>query len=1036
MRERKDKNTGKEIINNSSENIKYKTVLNELSGLYQISKAAEDSNRPLDEIIKDIVEIIDKIIFHDSDSEVKIEFYDEVFTTSNYKDGDNKVESSLKAFNNVIGKISIVLSDPLMKNKRDDANERTYFLKEDKRIIEILGERIGKIIERKKVEEELRLSEEKYREFIEHSPNIVYQYSNKRGAIFWSNRVKEILGFEPEELIKNPFMWNDSIHPEDKPIVEEAIADYNKGLEYNINYRIKKKSGEWIWLNDFFMNKKVNEDEIIIEGQAREITKEVEAQEALKVSEERLKLALTATRDGVWEWNLETNELYLSPSWKNLLGYEENELKNEYETFKKLIVQEDYEKTLKIFNDHVANNTERYNAEFRMYHKDGSIKYILARAHAYYDETGKAIKAVGTHQDITENKKLQKALEESEARWQYAVEGNSDGLWDWNLATNEVFFSPMWIEMLGYDKDEIKGSLEEWDKRIYPEDKEKVYKDVNNHIEGKTKFYRNEHRVLCKDGSYKWILDRGKITEYSEEGKPLRMIGTHSDITDRIRLSQEAEKGYKLLNELVKQVPGVLYQYQYYPDGRNFFPFSSDHIWDIYEVTPEEVKDDAAKVLSRLHPEDSESVIEKIVHSFNTLEVWSDDYRVILPSKGIRWLRGVANPEKLEDGSVLWHGYIIDITERKETERKLLETERLSAIGEMAGGIAHDLNNALQSIIGNIEIASYKSGNEAPIRKYLEAMRKAAEDSSERVKSLQRFSGFIESKDDHQTIYLHEIVNDVVEQIRPLWKSNAEKSGIKYKIEKKITNKIKLNVSISEIRSVFYNLIKNGLEAMPDGGFIKINSKLKNNMAAVYIEDAGIGMDENTVKRIFQPYFSTKGVDYNRGLGLSNVFGIVKEHNGEISVIRSEPGNGTTIELLLPIDEVVNEEEGIIIEDEKGRRKRILWVDDDIKVLDIVEEMFNFYEIDGKVSFNPKEALEEIEEDKYDLVITDIGMPGMNGWELAERIKEKTKGKQKVAVVTGWGDQLSSDLKEKHNVIKIITKPFSIAGIKMFIDEV
>lgn len=266
---------------------------------------------------------------------------------------------------------------------------------------------------------------------------------------------------------------------------------------------------------------------------------------------------------------------------------------------------------------------------------------------------------------------IENALLDSEKRWKYSVEGNSDGLWDWNLVTNEVFFSPMWIKMLGYNKDEIKGNLEEWEKRVHPDDKERVFKDINEHINGVTEFYRNEHRVLCKDGSYKWILDRGKIIEYTEEGKPLRMIGTHSDISERIKLSEEAERNYKLLNELVKQVPGVLYQYQFYPDGRNCFPFASENIWDIYEVTPDEVKEDAAKVLSRLHPEDSDSVIEKIVLSFNTLEVWEDDYRVILPSKGVRWLRGVANPEKLEDGSVLWHGYIMDITERKKDENEI-----------------------------------------------------------------------------------------------------------------------------------------------------------------------------------------------------------------------------------------------------------------------------------------------------------------------------------------------------------------------------
>ena len=126
-----------------------------------------------------------------------------------------------------------------------------------------------------------------------------------------------------------------------------------------------------------------------------------------------------------------------------------------------------------------------------------------------------------------------KQLEDSEFRWKFAVDGNGDGLWDWNVKTSEVFFSKKWKEMLGFKDDEISGSLEEWEKRIHPVDLEQVYKDIQSLIEGKTDIYINEHRVKCKDGEYKWILDRGVIVEKNEKGEALRIIGTHTDITQR-----------------------------------------------------------------------------------------------------------------------------------------------------------------------------------------------------------------------------------------------------------------------------------------------------------------------------------------------------------------------------------------------------------------------------------------------------------------------------------------------------------------------
>ena len=141
--------------------------------------------------------------------------------------------------------------------------------------------------------------------------------------------------------------------------------------------------------------------------------------------------------------------------------------------------------------------------------------------------------------DLLKQKNL---LEDSEVRWKFAVEGSGDGLWDWNAQTNEVYFSPRWKKMLGFEEHEIKDSLEEWENRVHPDDLEQVYKDLTNHMEGKVESYQNEHRVLCKDGSYKWILDRGIIVQKDEEDNVLRVIGTHTDIDERKKYQEEIEK--------------------------------------------------------------------------------------------------------------------------------------------------------------------------------------------------------------------------------------------------------------------------------------------------------------------------------------------------------------------------------------------------------------------------------------------------------------------------------------------------------------
>lgn len=138
--------------------------------------------------------------------------------------------------------------------------------------------------------------------------------------------------------------------------------------------------------------------------------------------------------------------------------------------------------------------------------------------------------------------RLVSTLRQSEARWQFALEGSGDGVWDWNASTNRVYFSPQWKKMLGYREDEIGDTLDEWDSRVHPDDREAVYAAINSHLAGETPVYLSEHRVRCRDGGYRWVLDRGKLIERAPDGAPLRVIGTHSDITERKEMELALEE--------------------------------------------------------------------------------------------------------------------------------------------------------------------------------------------------------------------------------------------------------------------------------------------------------------------------------------------------------------------------------------------------------------------------------------------------------------------------------------------------------------
>ena len=277
--------------------------------------------------------------------------------------------------------------------------------------------------------------------------------------------------------------------------------------------------------------------------------------------------------------------------------------------------------------------------------------------------------------DITESKKAKKALQESEQRKELALAGAKLGTWDWNVATGEVIFDERWAEILGYRLDELEPQVSAWERLIHPADVQDVMSILDDHLAGLSEHYETEYRLRHKDGHFVWILDKGRVIERDAESNPVRVCGTHLDITKRKIAEERRQEGFNLLNNLARLVPGVIYQYKLNPDGSSAFPYSSPGMWDIYEVTPEEVREDASVVFGRLHPEDHDRVAEAIFESARTLNTFQCELRVILPEQGLRWRWSQAHPERTEDGGTLWHGIILDITESKQAKEALEKSE-------------------------------------------------------------------------------------------------------------------------------------------------------------------------------------------------------------------------------------------------------------------------------------------------------------------------------------------------------------------------
>jgi diguanylate cyclase (GGDEF)-like protein/PAS domain S-box-containing protein len=275
--------------------------------------------------------------------------------------------------------------------------------------------------------------------------------------------------------------------------------------------------------------------------------------------------------------------------------------------------------------------------------------------------------------DDAEQKEDVDALRQSERTMSLAIEGSGTGIWDRNVQTNEIHYSAGWNAILGYTDSELTSLINDSYKRVHPDDLAYVQATIQAHFDQKTDSYEVEHRIRCKDGSYKWISSRGKVAARDSEGKPLRMIGTTTDITAMRAMSERLQQTVDLVTSLTNEVPGLVFQYRQSPGGESFFSYASAGIRDIYEVTPDQVATSAAALDEIIYPDDLAAYRASLKASAASLAPWRLEYRVQLPRQGLRWRQGDARPQRLPGGGTLWHGFITDVTERKRIEAELQE---------------------------------------------------------------------------------------------------------------------------------------------------------------------------------------------------------------------------------------------------------------------------------------------------------------------------------------------------------------------------
>jgi len=391
---------------------------------------------------------------------------------------------------------------------------------------------------RKKTEEALRESEERFQLALDAANDGIWDWNVATGSVYANPAYYTMLGLSPERNPSSIDEFETWIHPEDRKHIIGTIKSSirSKKGSYELEFRMGSPKGGWHWVLD--KGKVVEWDSagnpLRVAGTHTDITIRKKTEEKLRESEERFQLALDAANDGIWDWDVTSGSVYANPRYYTMLGLDPAMNPHSFKEFEELLHPDDRDGVVRSINRHIEKYRDGYELEFRIRTTEGDWIWVMDRGKVVKrDSAGNPLRVAGTHRDITIRKKTAEKLRESEERFQLALDGANDGIWDWNVETGSVYANPRYYTMLGLSPERNPSSFDEFETWIHPEDKERIVSAIRSLTHDKEGRYELEFRMGSPKGGWHWVLDKGKVVERDSEGNPLRVAGTHTDITRR-----------------------------------------------------------------------------------------------------------------------------------------------------------------------------------------------------------------------------------------------------------------------------------------------------------------------------------------------------------------------------------------------------------------------------------------------------------------------------------------------------------------------